>query len=396
MTASSPVSSPLIVHLVFSLGTGGLENGLVNLINRSSAYEFRHMVICLTSSGSFARRIAQNNVEIVELNKPEGHSLSTFIQLRELVKQYRPSIVHSRNLAALEFQVATLGIPGIKRVHGEHGRDINDPQGKNWKYNLLRRISRLWIDRYITVSRELELWLCDFIDVNPSIITRQANGVDCDVFSGRTISNEVTLSSLAKSLDIDGRYVIGTVGRLVAIKDQKTLISAFAKVAENYCAGLNGLCLVIVGDGPMRLDLEDHANALGVASSIRFCGERDNVPDLLKLMDVFVLPSIAEGVSNTLLEAMATALPVIATAVGGAPDIIVNGDNGFLVEVGASEQIAKKLTTCVEDQGIAREIGFNGRQTVERYYSWSVTIENYCRVYRELVGNHVLEKTIST
>tara|TARA_B100000446_G_scaffold140269_1_gene132806 strand:- start:421 stop:1611 length:1191 start_codon:yes stop_codon:yes gene_type:complete len=396
MTVSSSGELPLIVHLVFSLNTGGLENGLVNLINRSSTNEFRHMVICLTSSGSFSRRITQNNVEVVELQKPEGHSLSTFMSLRQLIKQCQPSIVHSRNLAALEFQMATLGLVGIKRVHGEHGRDINDPQGKNWKHNLLRRISRLWIDRYIAVSRELELWLCDCIGVDPSIIVRQANGVDCEVFSEKSVSNEAMLSSLAKSLEIDGCYVIGTVGRLAAIKDQRVLISAFAKVVKMQGGESEGLCLVIVGDGPMRRELEDHANTLGISSAVRFCGDRDDVPNLLNLMDIFVLPSIAEGVSNTLLEAMATALPVIVTAVGGAPDIIVDGENGFLVEVGDSETIAKTLITCVADQDGAKEIGFNGRRTVERYYSWQVAIESYSGVYRELMGNRVLEKTMST
>ncbi len=395
MTASSSGEVPLIVHLVFSLDTGGLENGLVNLINRSSTNEFRHMVICLTSSGAFSRRIIRNNVEVVELQKPEGHSLSTFIGLRQLIKQYRPSIVHSRNLAALEFQMATLGLVGIKRVHGEHGRDITDPHGKNWKHNLLRRISRLWIDRYIAVSRELELWLCDCIGVDPSIIIRQANGVDCEVFSEKSVSNEAVLSSLAKSLEIDGCYVIGTVGRLAAIKDQRALISAFARMVNMQGGDLKGLCLVIVGDGPMRQDLEDHASTLGISSAVRFCGDRDDVPNLLNLMDVFVLPSIAEGVSNTLLEAMATALPVIATAVGGAPDIIVNGENGFLVDVGDSEKIAKTLTSCIADKDGAREIGFSGRRTVERYYSWPVAVESYSRVYRELMGNHVLEKTMS-
>ncbi len=388
--------APLVLHLVFSLGTGGLENGLVNLINRSSPNEFRHMVVCLTSSGSFSRRITRKNVEIVELEKPEGHSLSTLKRLRALIKQYRPSVLHSRNLAALEFQLAGLGISGINRVHGEHGRDINDPEGRNWKHNLLRKASRLWIDRYIAVSRELELWLSDRIGVDARKITRQSNGVDCEIFSPRSPQQESVLRGLESALDIEGCYVIGTVGRLAAIKDQKTLISAFASVVAKQRGEFSRLCLVIVGDGPMRKELESHADRLGLSGLVRFCGDRDDVSELLKLMDVFVLPSIAEGVSNTLLEAMATGVPVVATAVGGAPDIIVSCENGYLVEVGDVEQIANTLMTCISDQDGAQELGFNGRQTVERYHSWSVAVESYSRIYRELTASQTVGKTMTT
>ncbi len=388
--------APLVLHLVFSLGTGGLENGLVNLINRSSPNEFRHMVVCLTSSGSFSRRITRKNVEIVELEKPEGHSLLTLKRLRALIKQYRPSVLHSRNLAALEFQLAGLGISGINRVHGEHGRDINDPEGRNWKHNLLRKASRLWIDRYIAVSRELELWLSDRIGVDPIKITRQSNGVDCEIFSPRSPQQESVLRGLESALDIEGCYVIGTVGRLAAIKDQKTLISAFASVVAKQRGEVSRLCLLIVGDGPMRKELESHADRFGVSGLVRFCGDRDDVSELLKLMDVFVLPSIAEGVSNTLLEAMATGVPVVATAVGGAPDIIVSSENGYLVEVGDVEQIANTLMTCISDQDGAQELGFNGRQTVERYHSWSVAVESYSRIYRELTASQTVGKTMTT
>lgn len=395
MTESSIDNAPLIAHLVFSLETGGLENGLVNLINRSSKYNFRHIVICLTTSGAFSRRITQNNVDIVELKKPDGHSLSTLIKLRKLIKQCRPSIVHSRNLAALEYQIATLGLPGIKRIHGEHGRDINDPHGKNWKYNLLRRFSPLWIDRYITVSRELELWLSECIGISSNVITCQANGVDCDIFSEKSNQRKTTLTTKENSLDIVDCYVIGTVGRLAAIKDQESLIAAFAKVVAILNREKKQLCLLIVGDGPLRKHLEDYAKTLGVLHFVRFCGNRDDVSDLLKIMDVFVLPSIAEGVSNTLLEAMATGLPVIATAVGGAPDIINSGINGFLVNVGNREEIANRLIACFVDRNRAYTIGCNGRETVKRYYNWSDAIENYYQIYRDLTADKIFGKTLS-
>lgn len=378
-TRNAPV---LVAHIVYSLDTGGLENGLVNLINRGSNDEFRHMVICLTASGSFSQRITVADVPIVELHKPEGHNLRTYFQLRQIIKQYRPQIVHSRNLAALESQVATLGLSGIRRVHGEHGRDINDPQGTNWKYNALRRVSRLWIDQYFAVSGELQEWLRVRIGVPEERIVQQANGVDCQIFSPLTES-KIKPESASDFFLNQGDKIIGTVGRLVPIKDQLTLVRAFSLAKQKLASNGVSIQLMIVGGGPLREALRQEVENLRIEDSVWLTGDRDDVADLLKCMDVFVLPSIAEGVSNTLLEAMATGLPVIATAVGGAPDIIENSVNGYLVNVGDKDGISKniiKILSVFEGS----KIGLRARKKVDTEYSWPVTIDRYLEVYRSL------------
>lgn len=385
-THEAPV---LVAHIVYSLDTGGLENGLVNLINRGSNDEFRHMVICLTGSGNFSQRITVSDVPIVELHKPEGHSLRTYYQLRQVIKQYRPQIVHSRNLAALESQVATLGLTGIRRVHGEHGRDINDPQGTNWKYNALRRVSRLWIDQYFAVSRELQEWLNIRIGVPETRVVQQANGVDCQVFSPLSQSKPKPQGAPSFFLN-HGEKVVGTVGRLVPIKDQLTLVRAFSLARQQLASRGVSLQLMIVGGGPLGESLRQEVIKLNIEDSVWLTGDRDDVADLLQCMDVFVLPSIAEGVSNTLLEAMATGLPVIATAVGGAPDIIENSENGYLVSVGDKDAISRNIIKILSLLKGA-ELGVKARQKVEAEYSWPVTIDRYLDVYRSLK----LEKSVN-
>ncbi len=377
---SEPV---LIAHIVFSLDTGGLENGLVNLINRGTNSEFKHMVICLTNSGSFSERISVPNVPIIELKKPEGHSLKTYLQLRRVIKQYRPSIIHSRNLAALESQIATLGLTGICRVHGEHGRDINDPQGTNWKYNALRRLSRLWIDQYFAVSRELSEWLTARVGIPQKRIVQQSNGVDCRVFSPASDRRKIPQGA-PKSFAQQEQKIIGTVGRLVPIKDQITLIRAFAQVQSQLKN--DTARLMIVGGGPLAQQLHQHALALGMEDKTWFTGDRDDVNELLKSMDVFVLPSIAEGVSNTLLEAMATGIPVIATAVGGAPDIIEPSINGYLVDVGDHKTIASLITSILSTEEDS-SLGLKAREKVNSEFSWPVTINRYLDVYRSLLAS---------
>ena len=112
---------PLIAHIIYTLSTGGMENGLVNIINRMPAGKYRHLIICLTEADNFARRITADGVEIVELHMREGHDFDCYRRLRKYLKRLRPDIVHSRNIAALEAQLFTIGLSGLKRVHGEHG-----------------------------------------------------------------------------------------------------------------------------------------------------------------------------------------------------------------------------------------------------------------------------------
>ena len=144
-----------------------MENGLVNIINRMPAGKYRHVIICLTEADNFARRITADGVEIIELHMREGHDFDCYRRLRKYLKRLRPDIVHSRNIAALEAQLSTIGLSGLKRVHGEHGREIFDLDGSNWKYLALRKLMRLFIDRYIAVSRDLEHWLAASVGVSP-------------------------------------------------------------------------------------------------------------------------------------------------------------------------------------------------------------------------------------
>src|SRR5262245_55708485 len=217
-------SVPLIAHVIYRLDVGGLENGLVNLINRIPAERFRHAIICLTGYSEFHRRIERSDVPIFSLDKPPGNSPRTLFRLWRLLKQLGPDIVHTRNLAALEgvLPAALAGVP--VRIHGEHGRDVEDLDGSNAGRQRVRRVFKPFVHQYVAVSRDLGSYLRQKIAVPASRIAQIYNGVNTELFYPARNGREPLDWPGCRD---EGAFVIGHVGRMQEVKDQLTLARAF-------------------------------------------------------------------------------------------------------------------------------------------------------------------------
>lgn len=374
---------PLIVHVIYALSTGGLENGLVNIINRAPVDRYRHVIICITTADEFASRITAENVQVIQLNKRPGHDFGFYWRLWRLFWQLRPDIIHSRNLAALETQLLSIGLPGVRRIHGEHGREINDLAGTNWKYLGFRKLMRLFIHRYIAVSQDLETWLVDTVGVPRQNVRQIYNGVDHERFSPDSVRSLALLPASWQTLD--GMLVVGTVGRLTPVKDQQTLLRAVAELRITRPDLCECLRVMIVGGGPLQQPLADLIDELELGEFTWLTGDRDDVPALLSVMDVFVLPSLAEGISNTVLEAMASGLPVVATAVGGNLELVEQGYNGSLVPVGSAQALAAALIELLDNTAQRVSQGANARARVSQRFDWERTVAGYLHVYDELL-----------
>ncbi|HXG05046.1 MAG TPA: glycosyltransferase, partial [Candidatus Binatia bacterium] len=297
-----------IVHVVNSLGVGGTENGVVNLVN-GLADRFRHTVVTLTPTITLAARLPAGT-PVHTLDKRPGVDPRTIGRLAALLRRLRPDIVHSRNWATFGAVVAAR-LAGVRTVvHGEHGRDAGDPDGLHPRRRWRRRLAPL-VSRFVTVSDDLRRWLVEHVGVPTAKVTRIYNGVDTSRFFPAD-----TPWGRPFGLDLH-EPVVGTVGRLDPVKDHAGLIQAFGRLAGDH----PGARLLIVGDGPCRRELETLAASL-TPGRVTFAGERGDVPELLRLMDVFALASLGEGISNTILEAMATGLPVVTTRVGGNPELV--------------------------------------------------------------------------
>jgi sugar transferase (PEP-CTERM/EpsH1 system associated) len=378
-------TTPLVAHIIYALGTGGLENGLINIINRTPPDRYRHVIICLTNADDFANRITLPGVQVIQLHKPAGQNFRVFWDLWKTLRTLRPDVVHTRNLASLEMQLVTLLMPGIKRVHGEHGRDIHDLDGTNKKYNLLRKAMQPFVHRYIAVSRDLLQWLKHTVAIPEKKLRQIYNGVDAGKFSPR--QNDAQLGDLAPpGLLPENAVVVGTVGRLAEVKNQQLLIEAVGYLFTKRPILRGTLRLVLVGDGPLKLQLVDRVKQLGLSDVVWFSGDRNDVPVLMQLMDIFILPSLAEGISNTLLEAMASGLPVIATSVGGNVELIEEGVNGRLVPVNNVVAMADALAELVDDPTLRQSMGEKGLALVRTTFNWEKTVADYLAVYDTLLG----------
>ncbi len=381
MTRTAP---PLVLHVVHRFAVGGLENGIVNLVNRLPEGAWRHGVLALTDvDDAFRRRVRRDDVRFIALGKRPGHLVAEYPRLTRLLRELAPAIVHTRNLAALEAQVPAwaAGVPA--RVHGEHGRDMNDLDGASRRYRLVRRLYRPFVSQYVALSRDLERYLVDDVGVASDRVEHLYNGVDAERF--RPAAG--VRPRIAGAPFADPRlWIVGSVGRLAPVKDPLLLVHAFIRALVLAPQAAARLRLVVVGEGEERAAAEAAVRGARREACVWFAGERGDVADVMRGFDCFALPSRAEGISNTLLEAMATGLPVAATRVGANADLMEDGRCGLLVPREDVDALAHALLSLAANPERARELGRTGREIVERRFSLEAMVAGYERLYRRVLA----------
>src|ERR1700761_415725 len=376
---------PLILHVIHHLVTGGMENGLVSLINRMPDSSYRHAIVCIEDYSDFRNRLTRPDTEVMAMRRSQIGTWRLRYQLFRTFRRLKPAIVHSRNKSGLD-ALLPARLAGVKHcVHGEHGWDVHDLDGRSRKEQVLRKLHSPLVERYVTVSRSLRDYLVERVGIRPERITTICNGVDTDKFHP---AERKPMALLPASLQGEGLVVIGTVGRLQPVKDQQALLGAFAELVGEGGPGAASARLLMVGNGPLREALEAQAQELGIAHLVTFAGDRTDVAQLLQCMDVFVLPSLAEGISNTVLEAMATGLPVLATRVGGNVELVQDGGNGALFEVGDVAALKRLLAGYLSEPDTRRRHGERSRQLAVESFSLKAMVDGYRGAYERLMRGH--------
>jgi sugar transferase (PEP-CTERM/EpsH1 system associated) len=377
---------PLVAHLVHRFELGGLETLVAECVNRMSPEKYRHVIICVKDYTGFAKKITKPGVEIYSLNKAPGLGLTTHIAIWKLLRKLRPTILHTYNLSAIEYHIAATlaGVP--VRVHAEHGREATDPEGKNWRHNLLRRLLIPFIDVYVPVSGDLQRWLRSKIGVPDRKNLLVNNGVDTTDFKPGNDRHSQMQQTIPFSPDC---FVVGMVGRIQAVKNHAGLIDAFIHFLALLPEESARLRLAIVGDGPLLPAIREKIAAAGIADLVWLPGARTDIADIMRGLSVFTLSSIAEGTPVTILEAMATGLPVVATRVGGIPEVVLDNLTGIVVPPDDPNALATALATYVKQPELAPQHGAAGRVRIEQEYSMTAMLTAYVDLYDRLCAKKI-------
>jgi sugar transferase (PEP-CTERM/EpsH1 system associated) len=366
-----------VLHVISYMGRGGAEMGILKLIaGLGDGFEHR---ICTTRGydADFVRSSFSEKKMYVAGNSDLKLQFPLF-RLARIMRQYRPHIVHTRNWGAIEAVAAAklAGVPVV--IHSEHGYEVDMFAGLPMRRRLFRRAAYALADSIFAVTRELRDFHARQAWIRPERMGVMYNGVDTQRFA----PSKETRIAMRRELGLpEGSFVVGSVGRLVPIKDHQTLLKAAALLAGSG----TDVRVLLVGSGPEREKLQAQA-ASALGSRVSFVGDSSRIPELLNAMDVFALPSLNEGMSNTLLEAMACGLPVLATNVGGNPEIIENNVNGCLFAPGDAAWLAEKLHLLAENPVLIHQLGTAARNRAIESFSLSRMLDRYRSFYLDLAA----------
>ena len=372
--ASNAVRVGFVLHL---MQVAGAEMLVAETI-RSLAGRLTPTIFCLDAVGALGERLRKEGFDVVCLGRRPGRDWRVAWRLAREMRARFIEVVHAHQYTPFFYAALAklLLFPRPPRlIFTEHGRHYPDVVSRQ------RRAANRWL---LHCAADAVNACCAFsadslhrIDGFPMRrVEVIENGIDLSRYD--PAADRI---ALRRSLGLDpGRRYLACVARFHPVKDHATLLHAFARVA----GARDGVDLLLAGDGPLRGELEAQAGRLGIAGRVRFLGVRSDVPDLLRAVDAFALTSVSEAASLTLLEAMASRLPVVVTAVGGNPEIVRDGVEGLLVPRGDAAAAADALLRLFDDPVGAATMGEAGRARVEARYQLSQTIDAYRRLYERL------------
>ena len=367
-----------VLHVLSRFAMGGMERIVLQLTQNLNGGIFEHRIAALRGRDpNMDSSLAPGGQLVIDGNGDTGFEFLVF-RLARAMRVFRPHIVHSRNWGAIE-SIPAARLAGVAvTVHTEHGYELDMLEGLPLRRRAFRRFVYGMTDAVTTVTQDLRDFHARQAWVSAERIRVIPDGVDTDRFCPRPKERAEFRSKFGLP---ESRFLVGTVGRLVPIKDHYTMLRAVQILALRSV----DIQAVVVGSGAESERLHRFAeNSPPLADRVTFVGSSEEIPGLLNAMDAFALPSISEGMCNSLLEAMSVGLPVIATRVGGNPEVIEEGTTGWLFEPGDADRLASLLTSLIAAPDRCRATGLAARQRVIERFSLKCMLQNYTDLYLEL------------
>jgi len=361
LSTANPQSINLL-YIIWSLGLGGAERVVINLAKGLDKTKFNPMVCCLNEKGEFANELENEGIKVIALNKKGRFDISVIFKLISIIRQYKIDIVHTHLWGANFWGRIAAEITRVSVVIAtEHNVD-------SWKTKFYLAIDR-WLshstEKIIAVSDKVkEFYMSKGIDANKIIVIH--NGIDIKRYE------------LALGNKKDKEITLAVMGRLVLQKGHRFFLMALKELIRSY--KVKGL---IIGSGPLEQELRQLSQNLGLNGNVTFTGLRQDIPDLLKTIDILVIPSLREGLPIIALEAMASGIPIVATKVGGNPEVVLDGQTGILVPAGDSMALAEAIERLIKDKNLVRKFSEKALDRIKEYFTLEKMVKETEEVYRE-------------
>ncbi len=358
-----------ILHVIDSLPREGAEILLYDLLERSDRSLFDFRVVALARGGSVAEMLRLLGVEVVILGRKSRWDARAFLRLCRLIRRERIGIVHSHIFSSHLWGALAGRLSGARVLRTEHNMS-------EWKTGWRRRLDRLALGltaRVIAVSEPVRVSLLVTAGLPPEKVQTVPNGLNLE-----RLRSSVPREEKMRQLGLDPLSRFGVISAaLTTKKGHCYLLEALAQIRPR----LPDFRMLLLGEGELRGELDRRISELGLRETALLLGSRPDAPQIVAAADLFVLSSTREGLSIAMLEAMALGRPVVATAVGGAPDVIEHGRNGLLVPPGDPVALGRAIETVLGDPDSARRLGAAARETVLRRFGFERMVERYREIY---------------
>lgn len=362
-----------ILYFITSLDMGGAEQLLLLTLKNLNRQRFKPFVCCLYA-GKLANEIEGLGIEVIDLKIKNKLDLSILFKFYNLLKKEKFDIVHTHLFHS--------NIIGRIMARLCHVPIVISTLHYAFSYNgnfgiILERLTAKLADRIIVVSDAVRNFCINEIKIPQERLQLIYNGVDLNILDEVFIN----LPSLREELSLNNDFLVGCIGRFAEVKGQRYLLKAIAEVIKVH----NKIKFLLIGSGPLEKELRDLTKALGISDNIIFLDSRRDIPQMMHSVDLYVVPSLQEGLSITLLEALAMEKPTIATTVGGNPEVIIHEESGILIPPKDHKAIAKSIIRLFENKDKAKELGIKGRLRVIERFNIKENVSKTQSLYENLI-----------
>jgi len=365
-----------IMHITFDMRIGGTEMVIKNIIDGSDTNLFTMTILCIESPlGPFAEDLKKDNIRFFELDRQPGFDINLIKKIRSIIKNNNIDIIHCHQYTPWVYGVIAAVLTKTRVIFTEHGRF--HPDSSTWKRKLVNPILNLFTDQVTAISKATKQALVEFENINETSIDVVYNGITPLAVVQSDVDKLRIELSIAQSHNI-----LGTIARFDPIKNHIMMLKAFSLVLEQQ----PNTTLIIVGDGEEREKIEACIKQLNLAQNVILTGYQTKPHNYLALMDIYLLSSFSEGTSMTLLEAMSLGKPCVVTDAGGNPEIVIDGENGFVTPNDNAQKFAQGITNILESAVITNQLGQASKSRFESHFSEMNMNKQYHYLYSQVIS----------